>query len=211
MKQELLSEHWNATLTCLAELESYRLHLLSAPACAAAFLAEKPKELQGLDFDLHLLDALRTEWHLVLKLEAKQATADLLHTLCPQVLFQTYREILSTLEVEGFCKTPEFLALVKAWFPALTQSANVEDLFSDMQDCTKRQTRTETASVCNLSAVGVKGLMKRLCDQPGKSAGVTLCDSDFSGREIRCLKSKLFSPDACPPGHQVEVCGSCCH
>ena len=136
---------------------------------------------------------------MVIRLEAKACTQKLLADLCPHTLWQPYRELFSTLEMAAFQLSEDFLGLVQAYFPLLTQSANIEDVYSAMQDSVKRGTKAEKASASNLSAVAVRSLSQRLCNGEQKPTAVTLNDQDFVGREVRCLKTKLWTPDAFVP------------
>ena len=198
VKQEIFVEHLHATAACISEMENYRCTLGSSPNSVAAFLAQTP-DVAFKAAHSRLLDDLRREWQMVIRLEAKACTQKLLADLCPHTLWQPYRELFSTLEMAAFQLSEDFLGLVQAYFLLLTQSANIEDVYSAMQDSVKRGTKAEKASASNLSAVAVRSLSQRLCNGEQKPTAVTLNDQDFVGREVRCLKTKLWTPDAFVP------------
>ena len=193
----MLCNFLDATLSCVAEMQSYSLHLLSAPANAASLLVDA---YEGHDVNaLHckvLLD-MKQEWSLVLAMERHKELSRLLQAHCPYVRYQCYREIMSTAEKGNFKLTTELKDVIGAWFPRLTQSANVEDVFNSLQDAVKRSTRTDCGSMANLSAVAVRSCYNKLSDGEGQGFSVRLEDSDFEGSLVRGLKARIFSPESC--------------
>ena len=119
VKQEIFVEHLHATAACISEMENYRCTLGSSPNSVAAFLAQTP-DIAFKAAHSRLLDDLRREWQMVIRLEAKACTQKLLADLCPHTLWQPYRELFSTLEMAAFQLSEDFLGLVQAYFPLLT-------------------------------------------------------------------------------------------
>eukprot|EP00439_Symbiodinium_sp_Y106_P029267 s1198_g3.t1 len=199
MKQLLLLEHLETTLSCCSELESYRRHMTRAPHSTAALLAPscRPDDLQPVQKDL--LEDLKVEWNLVLFMESKTASASLLHSLCPYVLHQNYREIMSTLNAANFSLSSAAASMIEAWHPALSQSSNVEDIFNSCEDAVRR-TKAGAGTMPNLSTVAMRALVKKVCNSEGQARTVQLEASDFEGPEVQGLKPKLFTPESCTAG-----------
>ena len=199
MKQLLLLEHLETTLSCCSELESYRRHMTRAPHSTAALLAPscRPDDLQPVQKDL--LEDLKVEWNLVLFMESKTASASLLHSLCPYVLHQNYREIMSTLNAANFSLSSAAASMIEAWHPALSQSSNVEDIFNSFEDAVRR-TKAGAGTMPNLSTVAMRALVKKVCNSEGQARTVQLEASDFEGPEVQGLKPKLFTPESCTAG-----------
>ena len=120
-------------VTCCSELESYRSHLTRAPRSSAADTSRDnlvPAQ-QNLPRDL------QAEGSLVRRNEGKLESADLLHSLCPYVLHQSQRDIMSTLSAANFILGFEE-QMIAAWYPALSQSSNVEDVFKACEEAVLR-------------------------------------------------------------------------
>ncbi|CAE7707516.1 unnamed protein product [Symbiodinium sp. CCMP2592] len=195
VKQRLLEDHLTATLACCFELESYARHLRMAPHACASLLASGTTGESLLPTQTNLLEAVKAEWSLVVRMEGKVATADLLHQLCPYVLHQCYRELMSSLAAADFCLTAECREMVSAWYPGLSQSSNVEDVFKSCEEACRR-TKAGAASMPNLSIVAMRALMQKMTNGEGQARSVVLEGSDFEGPEVKALKSKLFSPES---------------
>ncbi|OLP72915.1 hypothetical protein AK812_SmicGene48034 [Symbiodinium microadriaticum] len=196
VEQDLLRDHLDACLVTLYELGSYQLYLTSAPASSAGLLLTESARVPSLnDVQSQILQTLELEWATVLSMESRTSSAELLHKLCPHVLWQVYRETLVGLEAEQFKLTQAVRDLVVAYYPRLSFSANVEEQFASMQDAVRRGSKGGTAGITNLSTVGIKALYSKLLDGPDQATSVKLQDSDWEGTTVRGLKQKLFQPE----------------
>lgn len=195
VKQRLLEDHLAATLSCCFELEGYARHLRTAPHSCASLLASSTTPEGLLPAQRNLLQALQAEWSMVLRMEGKVSSADLLHQLCPYVLQQCYRELMSTLAAAGFRLTAECHQMLSAWYPGLSQSSNIEDVFKSCEEACRR-TKAGVGSMANLSIVAMRAVMQKLTNGEGQARSVLLEGADFEGPEVKALKTKLWSPES---------------
>ncbi|CAE7037809.1 unnamed protein product, partial [Symbiodinium sp. CCMP2456] len=186
VQQDLLRDHLDICLVTLYELGSYQLYLRAAPASSACLLLTESTKVPDLEaVQATVLQALEFEWATVLSMEQNKVTADLLHKLCPHVLWQVYRETLVGLETDGFKLSQTVRDLVMGWFPRLSFSANIEDQFAAMQDNVRRGSKGGSAGITNLSTVGVKALYAKMLDGDGQATSVRLQDNDWEGTTVR--------------------------
>ena len=117
------------------------------------------------------------------ELEASPATKVWLHQSCLFVSWQVYRELMATFESNNWTMSSDIEAALRAWYPAWTQSANIESMFREME-CSLRKSGCGKDSLPNLGAVAIRALERRVC-----------CGEDSP----RGLKNRMFNPAACTP------------
>ena len=180
-------------LACVSELLEYGLHHRMPPAKYSCLLAQPDN--CSLD---RLLKDLQMEWQLILDMEARPAAQELLHGRCRWLTYQCVREPMAALEKHQFRMCEEVHGILKAWFPAVQCSANLESIFGDMQSAVTRSGRSDCGSLPNLMSVGIRGLENRMGNQSNAGEPVRLVSSDWQGKEINALKSKLWMPSSAP-------------
>ena len=186
----LLREHLQLSLCCIYELQSYGLYLQSSPAIFSCLLHEALDESTVS----RVLRYLKEEWQLVLKMERQEDTRRILHSMCPHVHHQSFRELHLALSRSSYNLTENFLELVGAWYPKFTGSANIEQVFQAMERSIRQSGCSNTASLTSLMSVGVRCTAKRLCTDERSPSTITLSADDFEGPEIRALKDRMWRP-----------------
>lgn len=192
--QTVLVECLNMYLATCQELLEYFLYLRSCPSKAAALIApEADSEMQ-----LRILTEMRAEWRMVLRLEAKQATACELHEICRYVRYQSYRELMTVWEKHEWKLHSEALSLTLAWMPEVAWSSNIESLFKEMTSAVRRSGQSDVGSLPNLMAVAIRGLHRRLCIGDSSPEALKLSKEDWAGAQVPALKTKIFNPASAP-------------
>ena len=135
------------------------------------------------------------------------ASANLLSTWCPFTKHQMYREIHGALEASSYKVTNLVKDLLRAWFPVISSSSLVEDVFANMADTIKRSSKRETASLAGLQAAAVRATMQkcRSGDEADRVQGVELTSIDHEGLEVRGLRSGIWRPDSAPSCHCMAI------
>ena len=176
------------------ELTQYASPLRVSPLAFAALACPSSQRFDVEKVKEEVLIELQKEWELVLSSESEASTASCLHKTSPQTKWQSYRELMTLLELSEWKVTNKMLAMVEAWIPRLNSSANIEDIFCTMVDCISRSTKTDLASMSNLQAVHIRAYQQKLVGQDHQARGISLTGTDFEGCEIRGLRTKLFQP-----------------
>ena len=196
MKEFLLQQHMEGIWCCMFELLQFALPLQCAPMSCAA-LANRQTDRYDLQSTLKdVLQNLQAEWEMVLAMEAESDTGDLLRKACPHTLWQSYRELLVTLEEEKFRTGPRSLALIEAWIPRVNNSSNVEQCFGSLADAVRRSGKSDCGSLANMTSVHVRACHQKVCGGPGQGSRLSLSTEDFEGGEVRGLRPKLFQPQS---------------
>ena len=193
MENKILEDGLMMLLACTSELLEFQLHHRTPPVKCACILANP--DTPTLD---RLLNELKLEWQLILGMEAKASSRDLLHGRCRWVTYQAVREPLAALEKHQFTMSEEIHHIIKAWNPSIQSSANLESVFGDMQSAVRRSGRSDCGSLPNLMSVGIRGLENRMADNPNAGDPLKLEPADWQGKEANALKSKLWLPSSAP-------------
>ena len=194
VEHQILQEQLMAYLTCTHELREYLLYLQSYPCKAACLIAKDcPSAVQQ-----RLLEEAKQEWLLVQQLESHTQSSKKLHSNCLYVGFRCYREILTCLEKADFQMNQEVRDTVAAWYPCFGQSANLEQVFREMEHAIK-QGGAPQDNLSNMACVAVRAMQRRVCAGSGTPATVTLGDADWCGHVVRGLKERLWNPSAAVP------------
>ena len=176
----------------------YSLKLNSAPDMFAALLAPSASE----ESFQRITSRLWMEWQLVISMESDKASADLLALLCPYTRFQPYRDLCSSLELFMENKTrplqEALLDMVAAYFPRFAYSANVEQLFSHVQDSVNRASKPDLGSMSNIMAVALRGVEHRLTAN-SEAEHIQIRPEDWEGKATRALKHKIWTPSTARP------------
>ena len=177
------------------ELVHYALYLKSFPNRAAALLAVdgQDESMKKIEADI-LLDMCR-EWHFVTRMEEDSELNKSLKKLCPYTRFASYRELMYGLQASGFRMNEDVRSLISAWYPRMAFSCNIETMFNHMEDCIKRATKTNKASMANMQALSIRAFSNRICKNEHAARTVSLLPEDFEGKEVRCIKPKVWRPD----------------
>ena len=194
VKEFLLEQHWEATLASLFEMLQYQSPLLCAPNAFACLACTKSERYDLHDVQTKVLKALKTEWEMLLCLEQDAEGSVLLHRLCPQTTWQSYRELMVTFERESWQLTPWSVDMVLAWFPQVNCSSNIEDSFNTMQDACNRGGKSGVSSMANLQALHIRSVTQKMTGKSFQPASVELTTEDWEGPEVRGLKPKMFQP-----------------
>ena len=181
-------------LSCLFEMIQYKSPLCCLPYSAGALVAPTSDRYNLEAVRNKVMEDIKQEWEMALSMEMDQEASCLLHRLCPQVLWQSYRELACTVEQENFRCSDRLQALIMAWLPLINSSANVEDCFSAMADAVARSGKTDVGSMCNLQSVHIRACCQRMADGENQGRAVHLSSHDFEGNEIRGLRPRLFLP-----------------
>ena len=196
LEQSILHEQMNAYLTAMFELLEYALYLRSFPCtCAQLVLEECSSEDKK-----KVLAAAKEEWDIIVRMEARPASRTWLHQNCLHVTFQAYRELMLVLERHNFEMCSSIAQAVQAWFPGFSQSANLENIFREMEMCL-RKTGFAQDSMPNLGCVAIRALQRRICTDTSSPTTIKLSEHDWSGRTVRGLKHRMFNPSSISPCH----------
>ena len=166
------------------------------------------RSLQGLlakdaaQFDIaftknQVLSRMKAEWELVLRMESRSHSANLMKKHVPYTRWQVYRETMSVLEKNKWTVSQEVLDLLSAWWPPVQASANVKDVFASLQDTLKRATKSDCGSLANLSCCAIRAVEDRTKQSPSLQ-NLSLVAEDFEGPQVRGLKPSIFEPQSCP-------------
>ena len=193
----MVQDHIDGTLSVVFELLQYSSTLQSSHWQAMSLLATQSDRCD-IEHNRNLvLEKLRQEWRMVLEMEEGVATSSLLRKHCQYVTYQIYREVLTMVEVNDFKITPHLVEFLKAWYPAISSSAVVEDCFSSIQDAVKRSSKADVGSLPNMAAVAIRSLEQKTSASASLQS-VSLEGEDFEGNQVRALKANVFRPDSCP-------------
>ena len=188
----------DATLACVYELLQYSSHLQACPHVAECLLTKRKYYLdQGLIKSV--LGRMREEWELVMEMEGSTSAASLLSMYCPYTKHQLYREIHGALESSSWELSDFTCKILNAWFPVISSSSLVEDVFANMADTVKRSTKRETASLAGLQAAAVRATSSRCRqddDDTSTVKGVKLQPEDHEGVEVRGLRAGIWRPES---------------
>ena len=193
------------SLSCIYELQSYGLYLQSSPAAFCCLLHAD----RDVSTTSHVLEWLKDEWLVVQKLEKQEDTRQLLHSMCPFVKNQAYRELHCALARCKYEVSQDMLLLTASWFPRFTGSANVEQVFQAMERSVKQAGCSNSASLPSLMSIGVRCLAKRLCNDDKGPQAIGLGNEDFEGAEVRALKDRIWRPSnasSCPSLPAKRIC-----
>ena len=194
MEYEILREQFHAFLTVTHELREYMLYLESFPTRCACLVAPNCTD----DLKEDVFKRARAEWEVVQLLESRTESMKLLHTHCLHVKFQTYRELMIVMERENYVSSDLVTSTVAAWFPAFSQSSNLESIFREMEAAVKRGGCPQE-SLANLSCVAVRALDRRICAHDDSVGTVSLSEADWAGKSVRGLKERMWNPAAAIP------------
>ena len=181
-------------LSAMFELREYALHHRLCPTKAAGLLATQEPAVIAT-----LMQEIQEEWELILKMEKRLETKQLLHSRCLYVGYQQTREVLSCAAKGNYKMTPELWSLLHAWHPQTQGSANLESIFGDLSSAIKRSGRSDCGSLANMMAVAIRGLHHRFSSDPEAGDPIHLESSDWEGREIPGLKAKIWCPSSAAP------------
>ena len=183
-------DHIHAGLCALMELRQYKVYLQSSPHQAAALLAECDGGSAEQDLKNSILQAMKLEWNLVVEAENSLKLHHLMRSSCPHTRFVYYREVMSCFEKEGWALNSTTEALVRAWFPRLSSSCNVEQCFNHMEDSIKRATKASSASVPNPrhSRRGKQGMPRREDRTSNHAVSGRLRGKRGQGHKGECLE-----------------------
>ena len=198
-----MEDHLDATLTALFELLQYSIQLQSSHYQASALLANNSDRCDLATVKKNILKRMEQEWRLVLKMESSTATNHLLSKHCYFTCWQAYRETMLMAESHKFQLTEPLCQFLRSYHPAVQGSANVEDLFSDLQDSILRSSKADCGSLANLAAVSI-----RSCNRKSTTAELQspqLISADFEGNSIRSLKTSVFKPETCSSSHSFWI------
>ena len=176
------------------ELHEYSLHHILPPMKFGALLVCEDPETMDL-----FLKQLQEDWSMVLALESRPESSEMLHNRCRFVLWQQFREVMTCLERYGWQMRDPVRKLIAAWAPEMQSSANLEGIFGDLQSAIRRAGKSDCGSLCNLLSVAIRSLQNRLGNDPSTPEPVVLTPQDFDGAEVAALKPKIWSPSSAPP------------
>ena len=200
MDHEMMSEQLHAFLSLSFELFEYCLYLRSFRCRAAQLISANTNETEKSK----ILQDAKEEWGIVCELEASAPTKVWLHQACLYVSWQSYRELMVTFERSNWTMSSDIAAAVGAWYPAWTQSANIESMFREME-CSLRKSGCGKDSLPNLGAVAIRALERRVCSgDEDCPRTIKLNDSDWSCKMVRGLKNRMFNPAAFSPCFSSE-------
>lgn len=194
VKEFLLEQHWEATLASLFEMLQYQSPLLCAPNAFACLACSKSERYDVQDLQKKVLKTLKAEWEMLLCLEQDAEGSVLVHRLCPQTRWQSYRELMVTFERESWKVTPWSVDMVLSWFPQVNCSSNVEDSFNSMADACSRAGKNGLASMANLQALHIRSVNQKMTGKSFQPSAVELETEDWEGAEVRGLRPKMFQP-----------------
>ncbi|CAE7579412.1 unnamed protein product [Symbiodinium sp. CCMP2592] len=200
LDEEVLKEQVLGFLSCCHELLEYALYLRSFPCRAAAFCSTQATAESRSD----LLKAAENEYKLIREIEATASGASVLKQHALHTTFQVYREIMATMQMHNFKDCQAIADMVQAWFPRWGQSANLEQIFREMEQATKRVGHVEN-SMPNLTCVAVRAMSRRVCCGDECPATPTLSEKDWEGQVVRNLKDKMWHPTSAPPCKNVRI------
>ena len=180
-------------------MTQYGVYLQATPTCCGSLLAGRSEKDQS-ELQERILARMKEEWHMVITMESSSTNAALLASWCPFTKHQWYREIHTALEASSYKVTDFVCSILRAWFPVISSSSLVEDVFAGMQDTVKRSTKRETASLTGLQASAIRNTMLKCHDTPeeGRIKGVELQSVDHEGLEVRGLRSGIWRPESAP-------------
>ncbi|CAE7212877.1 unnamed protein product [Symbiodinium sp. CCMP2592] len=201
--ESIFKEGLGLYLATVHELMQYSLYLRSSPHCAAALVSTK--EADDGETKQSILKRMEAEWQVVLKMESKQASAEVLSTSCYHTRYQHYRETMGCLEMQNYKMTTESKEMVSA--PAFCQSASLESMFGEMTHAVKQAGRADCGSLPNLHAVSVRSLFRRVCKKEGSPSALELSKDDWVGPQAAGIKPKVFSPTSAPTCKNVPADG----
>ena len=210
-QEELLFDHIHAGLCALMELRQYKVYLQSSPHQAAALLTECDGGSAEQDLKNSILQAMKLEWNLVVEAENSLKLHHLMRSSCPHTRFVYYREVMSCFEKEGWALNSTTEALVRAWFPRLSSSCNVEQCFNHMEDSIKRATKANSASVPNVQCLGIRAVANKVCQGEKTARAITLSPEDFEGNEVRAIKANVWRADSYINSTSAHPCCALCN
>ena len=196
---QLLQDFLDAVLSTLYELLQYSLFLQASPNSFAVLLTKQQDHI-GRKLPEQIVSRLHEEWTMVLEMESNPTSAALLRSSCPYTRHQMYQELHGALEASQQKITEQVQAIARAWFPGVSSSSLVEDVFASMADTVRRSTKKGTASLAGLQAVAVR-FTSQHCNRPVEQAGlstVQLESADHEGNEVRGLRSCIWQPESAP-------------
>ena len=193
----LLGQHLESCLAAIFELLLYSVLPQSGHYQASALLCPSSDIFSLSSVCSDVLGNMKREWGLVLQLEARASSQHVLKTHCPHSNWQSYREVMTYAEVEGYQLTEPLKLFLAAWNPSIQGSSLCEDSFAEMQDSIRRSNKSDSGSLANLSAVAIRACHKKVAANE-KISGVTLRSEDWEGNQVRSLKPAVFRPDGCP-------------
>ena len=196
---QLLHDFLDAVLSTVYELLQYSLFLQASPNSFAVLLTKQEDHI-GRKLPEQIVARLQEEWSMVLDMESNPTSAGLLRSSCPYTRHQMYRELHGALEASQHKITEPVKGIVRAWFPGVSSSSLVEDVFASMADTVNRSSKKGTASLAGLQAVAVRCTSQH-CNRPVEQAGlstVQLESADHEGNEVRGLRSCIWQPESAP-------------
>ncbi|CAE7852610.1 ASAH1, partial [Symbiodinium microadriaticum] len=193
--EDLLLDHVQAGLAALTELRQYKVYLQSSPHQAAALLVECDGGSAEQDTQNTILQAMKLEWSLVIEAENSMKLHRLMQSSCPHTQFVYYREVMSSFEKEGWVLSPSTEALLRAWYPGLSSSCNVEQCFNHMEDSMKRATKANSASLANVQCLGIRAVANKVCRGEKGAQAIALSPEDFEGNEAETDRGPHFRVD----------------
>ena len=193
----------DSVLASMFEMSQYALYLQSSPTCIGCLLMKN----HGPELHHRILMRMKEEWQFVIAMESETSSASLLASWCPFTKHQVYRELHGALEASAYKVTDFVLELVRAWFPVISSSSLVEDIFASMADTVKRSSKRETASLAGLQAAAIRATMQK-CQTENelpRVKSVQLESVDHEGLEVRGLRSSIWRPESAPNSSSAAI------
>ena len=185
----------DASLAAVYELLQYALLLQSSHYQAAALLATSCTKVNLEQLQEEIMNKMKREWQMVLRMEASSGTNTLLSKHCSYTRWQVYRETMTFAEMDNFELTERLQRFLSAWHPTVQGSCIVEDVFADLQDAIQRSGKSDTGSLSNLTAVSIRSVARK-CEASSIST-TELESADYEGTSVRSLKTSVFRPESC--------------
>ena len=193
----MILDHLMAVLSTIFELSMYGHNLQSSPAIEAALLVEDVDTEEMKQAQARVMEECRLQWTTVLTMENQTVSNELLLKMCPHTRFIGFRETLTALEASKWTLDPDTAALLRAWHPALAHSANVEQIFSSIEDSCKRSNKNARSSLSNLQCLCIRATEQKLTgNEPNRPKNVSLTPADYEGSDIRNVKAHVWRPES---------------
>ena len=189
-------DHLTCLVTCIYELTLYALYLMSSPSQEAALVVATGDAPNLSTTQREILNRMRKTWELILELEGRAESNTYLRASCPHTRFFAFREMQTLLSEEKWQWNARTHALLHSWHPPLGLSANIEQVFNRMEDSTKRASKSNTASLCNLQCIAIRSVNRQIASGSNSPAPIELSTEDWEGKQVRNIKTSVWRPDA---------------
>ena len=202
LTENMLADYLTCLLACLYELRLYSLYLQSSPGQEAALLLQTPDFPRLSSTQQEILDRMRETWQMILELEEGEETNPMLKACCGHTRFFSFRETMTLMEEEGWEMNARTRALLHAWHPGLSMSANIEQIFNRMEDCAKRSSKNAGSCLPNLQCLAIRSVMHQVTRGERGCKGVNLETEDFEGKQIRNIRPSVWRPESLVGGRE---------